>query len=92
MIAGKGDPDVWLGSLQLTPARVTCHTPWIVGCASRLPLHPTKVLSDHGESDQCYLRFVFHLFPFSDWASCLAVFCSSLLSCHFFAVQCPVIV
>src|SRR5258706_16257789 len=30
-MAGKGNPNSWLGSLQLTPTLVTCHTLSIVG-------------------------------------------------------------
>src|SRR5438876_8390459 len=61
--AGKGGR-VWLGSSQLTPILVTCHTPWIVGVVSRAglsPLHTSEVLAARPRviANICVLSFIF---------------------------------
>src|SRR6266567_6922128 len=62
-MAGKGGR-VWLGSLQLTPILVTCHTPWIVGVVSRgalSALHTSEVLAARPRAIAtiCVLSFIF---------------------------------
>jgi hypothetical protein len=60
-MAGK-DPNTWLGSLQLTPCLVTCHTPSIVGVwFSPGSLHTNKVLATTARviNAICVLRFIF---------------------------------
>src|SRR5688572_24613443 len=64
MRAGKV-PNTWLGSLQLTPPLVTCHTPSIVGVwflpFSPGSLHTANVLAAMARviTAICILSFIF---------------------------------
>jgi hypothetical protein len=65
MMAGKGVPNAWLGSLQLTPPLVTCHTPSIVGVwFSPESLHTSKLLAATARvaTAICVLNFIFYSF------------------------------
>src|SRR5687768_2099374 len=69
-MAGKGECNSWLGSLQLTPTLNTCHTPSIVGVwFSPGSLHTSKVLAATARviTAICVLSFIFCSF-------CLLVF------------------
>jgi hypothetical protein len=62
-MAGKVD-NCWLGSLQLTPCLTTCHTPSIVGVASRgglSALYTSEVLAARARviTAICVLSFIF---------------------------------
>src|SRR5262249_33645439 len=82
-MAGKGGPNSWLGSLQLTPCLVTCHTPSIVGVSwpdTREVLTPRA----RAITAICVLSFIFCSFGFfGSFFLVLAFFDFSLLSCHF---------
>src|SRR5262245_37286017 len=84
-MAGKGGPNSWLGSLQLTPCLLICHTPTIVcevdrncdACLSWLKAREVLTPKARAITTSCLLRFI--LSPLLDW------FLSKQLGYCFFA-------